>query len=77
MKHRALYLAFAIVLALAPAAHAQIKIGIGGPVTGPDATFGAQLRMGVEQAVEDINASGGILGQPLIISVGDDADLSG
>jgi branched-chain amino acid transport system substrate-binding protein len=73
VKYRALYLALAIVLTLAPAAHAQIKIGIGGPVTGPDATFGAQLRMGVEQAVEDINASGGILGQPLIISVGDDA----
>jgi branched-chain amino acid transport system substrate-binding protein len=60
-------------IACMPAAHAQIRIGIGGPITGPDATFGGQLRMGVEQAVEDINASGGILGQRLIVSVGDDA----
>lgn len=73
MKRRAACLAFAIALASMQAAYAQIRIGIGGPVTGPDATFGAQMRMGVEQAVEDINASGGILGQQLIISTGDDA----
>ena len=60
-------------IACVPAAHAQIRLGIGGPISGPDATFGGQLRMGVEQAVEDINASGGILGQQLIVSVGDDA----
>ena len=63
----------AIVLAGVPGANAQIKIGIGGPITGPDAVFGAQLRMGAGQAVEDINASGGILGQQMTISAGDDA----
>ncbi len=52
---------------------AEIRIGVGGPITGPDAVFGAQLRNGVEQAVEDINAAGGILGQTLSLSVGDDA----
>lgn len=55
------------------AAPARTRIGIGGPVAGPDATLRARSRMGVEQAVEDSNASGGILGQQLIISVGDDA----
>lgn len=69
------FVAFACFIAVTfvPTAHAQIRIGIGGPITGPDATFGGQLRMGVEQAVEDINASGGILGQQLIVSIGDDA----
>ncbi len=57
----------------AGAALAEIKIGVGGPMTGPDATFGAQLRNGVEQAVEDINSEGGVLGQKLALSVGDDA----
>ena len=54
-------------------ASAQIKIGIGGPMTGGSAAFGAQIKQGTEQAVADINAAGGILGQKLVISsVGDD-----
>ena len=47
-----------------PAA-AQIKIGVAGPLTGGNAAFGAQLKNGVEQAVEDINAAGGIHGQKI------------
>jgi branched-chain amino acid transport system substrate-binding protein len=54
-------------------AFADIKLGIGAPVTGPDATFGAQLRMGAEQAVADANAAGGILGQKVSVEVGDDS----
>ena len=45
---------------------------VGGPITGGSAAFGAQLKNGVEQAVEDINAAGGILGQKIVLSVGDD-----
>lgn len=59
-------------LALAVPAQAQIRLGVAGPITGPNAAFGAQLRNGVEQAVEDINAAGGILGQRIVLSVGDD-----
>lgn len=59
-------------LALAVPAQAQIRLGVAGPITGPNASFGAQLRHGVEQAVEDINAAGGILGQRIQLSVGDD-----
>ena len=59
-------------LALAVPAHAQIRLGVAGPITGPNASFGAQLRNGVEQAVEDINAAGGILGQRITLSIGDD-----
>ena len=51
---------------------ADIKIGVAGPITGPNAAFGAQLKNGVEQAVEDINAAGGILGSKLVMSIGDD-----
>src|SRR5208282_4880690 len=54
------------------AAHAQIKIGVAGPITGANATFGAQLTQGVEQAVEDINKAGGILGQKVEVEPGDD-----
>src|SRR6478735_1502923 len=64
--------ALGLGLAFSSAASAQIKIGVAGPITGPNAAFGAQLKNGVEQAVEDINAAGGILGQKIAVSVGDD-----
>jgi branched-chain amino acid transport system substrate-binding protein len=65
-------IALGLGMAFASAANAQIKIGIAGPITGPNAAFGAQLKNGTEQAVEDINAAGGIMGQKLQLSVGDD-----
>ena len=66
-------LAFAVAIATAGAASAQVKIGMGGPITGPNAATGAQMKNGVDQAVEDINKAGGILGQKLSASYGDDA----
>ena len=65
-------LALVGVVAAAPAS-AQIKIGTAGPITGSNATFGAQLKAGAEQAVADINAKGGVLGKKLELSIGDDA----
>ena len=65
-------LAFAVLLAGLPPAHAEIRIGIAGPMTTGDAAFGAQMRAGVEQAIDDINAAGGLLGQTLTPAVGDD-----
>ncbi|MGZ5725408.1 MAG: branched-chain amino acid ABC transporter substrate-binding protein, partial [Caldimonas sp.] len=58
--------------AAATTAQAQVKLAIGGPITGGSAAFGAQLRNGVEQAVEDINAAGGIMGQKITVGYGDD-----
>ena len=58
----ALGLAFGLRLAFADTATAQVRLGVGGPMTGGAAAFGAQLRQGIEQAVADINAQGGILG---------------
>src|SRR5262249_14667800 len=48
------------------------KLGGPRPITGGSAACGAQLKNGVEQAVEDINAAGGILGQKIQVFVGDD-----
>jgi len=62
----------ATTLAAAPAA-AQIQIATVGPMTGEYATFGQQMKAGAEQAVADINKAGGVLGQQLVLSVGDDA----
>src|SRR5204862_3380879 len=67
-------LALGTGLALIGTASAQdISIGIAGPMTGGEATFGRQMKNGAEQAVADINASGGVLGKQLKLEVGDDA----
>ena len=65
-------LPLALTLLFATASQAQVKIGVAGPITGANAAFGAQLTQGVEQAVEDINKSGGILGQKLEVEPADD-----
>ncbi|MEW5962586.1 MAG: branched-chain amino acid ABC transporter substrate-binding protein [Pseudomonadota bacterium] len=65
-------IALAAGLALAGAAEAQIKIGVTGPLTGPNAAFGAQIKNGAEQAAADINAAGGIMGQMVELKFGDD-----
>ena len=65
-------IALSAMVAFAGGAQAQIKLGVAGPITGPNAAFGAQLKNGVDQAVEDINAAGGVLGQRITVSVGDD-----
>ena len=56
-----------------PAAQAQTRIAVAGPMTGQYAAFGQQMKEGAEQAVADINQAGGVLGQPLQLVVGDDA----
>src|SRR5664279_1356724 len=65
-------LSLAGALLIGGGAEAQIKIGVAGPITGPNASFGAQLTQGVGQAAEDFNKSGGILGQKISVEQGDD-----
>src|SRR5918996_1169510 len=61
-------------LALASPALAQdISVGVAGPMTGAEATFGTQLKNGAEAAVADINGAGGVLGKKLKLEIGDDA----
>ncbi|MDF2998969.1 MAG: Extracellular ligand-binding receptor [Xanthobacteraceae bacterium] len=66
-------IALGAAMAFAAPASAQVKVGVGGPITGPNATFGAQLKNGADQWAADVNAAGGILGQKVELSVGDDA----
>jgi len=72
MKTTKLALALVAAVAFAGSAQAQIKFGVTGPFTGPNASFGAQIKNGVEQAVADVNAAGGINGQKITLSYGDD-----
>jgi len=69
----ALLASAALVFALSGAAWADITIATAGPMTGQYAAFGAQMKAGAEQAVEDLNAKGGVNGQKLVLQVGDDA----
>jgi len=65
-----LTLGFAV--ALAGTASAEVKFGMAGPITGPSAATGAQMKNGVDQAATDINKAGGILGQKITVEYGDD-----
>lgn len=52
----------------------EVRVGVATPLTGPAAAFGEQVKNGAEQAAKDINAAGGILGSPLTLKMGDDAN---
>ncbi len=71
-KH-SLLVAVAATAMTASVAKADIAVATAGPITGQYATFGEQMKKGMEQAVADINAAGGVLGQKLKMEVGDDA----
>src|SRR5262245_39086459 len=65
-------LGFSTVL-LASTAWADIQIATVGPITGQYAAFGEQMKRGIEMAVKDINEAGGVNGEKLAVSIGDDA----
>jgi branched-chain amino acid transport system substrate-binding protein len=65
--------ASALVAISAGAAQAEIVIATAGPMTGQYAVFGEQMQKGAEQAVKDLNAAGGVLGEEIVLRVGDDA----
>jgi branched-chain amino acid transport system substrate-binding protein len=54
-------------------ARADILIGIAGPLSGANAVFGNELRVGATAAVTAINSAGGINGENLALIEGDDA----
>jgi branched-chain amino acid transport system substrate-binding protein len=64
--------AAALVLAsFVPAAQAEpakgepVYLGVSGPLTGPNAQYGAQWKQGFDLALDEINGAGGINGRPL------------
>lgn len=58
--------------AQATASLPDIRIGLAAPLTGDQATFGAQLKTGVEFAIEMVNANGGIAGRKIELVTRDD-----
>lgn len=68
-----LALALSLALGLSGVARAEVRIGVAGPHTGPSAAIGEQYWRGASQAAADINAAGGINGQPIALIKGDDA----
>lgn len=78
MKHRvlsALIGAAGLSLALGTASVQAAKpcVGASLPITGPTAWAADSIRMGVEVAMAEINAKGGVLGQRLNFVAYDDA----
>src|ERR671910_1612873 len=57
----------------ASAALADIQIAAAGPMTGQYASFGEQLKRGADMAVAELNEAGGVNGEKLSLSIGDDA----
>ena len=64
--------ALTALVAFSGSAWADVLLGVAGPITGPNAAFGAQLQKGAEMAAADINAAGGMNGEQIKVSVGDD-----
>lgn len=64
----------AALLALAGSAHGQdtIKVGMNGALTGPCASLGKDALHGLELAVDEINAKGGVKGRKIELLVKDD-----
>jgi branched-chain amino acid transport system substrate-binding protein len=63
---------FIIFTLLTLPAHADIVVGVVGPMTGTYAQFGDQMLHGAQVAVDDINAKGGISGELLLLQPEDD-----
>ena len=78
MMHRlALYAGACSLLAAtlcAGTASAQdIKLGTVIPLSGPGASYGASIQQGLDMAMREINAAGGINGHKITLDVADDA----
>jgi branched-chain amino acid transport system substrate-binding protein len=70
---RILILAMSAPITLTGGAVAQtMKIGVTGPFTGPSLSMGVSLRDGAKLAVSEINRSGGIMGQQVVLVERDD-----
>jgi branched-chain amino acid transport system substrate-binding protein len=56
----------------APLGHAEVRIGLAAPLTGPMAWAGAVTQRSAEFALEDLKARGGVLGEQMEIVTADD-----
>lgn len=69
------FLALAVAAALGASSivQADIKIGVAGPMTGANASFGKQYMKGAQAAADAINKTGGVNGEQIVLVAGDDA----
>ena len=69
LSRRSLLLSAAAAPFLGPAGQAlaadPVTVGISGPLTGPNAEYGAAWKRGFDLALEGVNGAGGIGGRPL------------
>jgi branched-chain amino acid transport system substrate-binding protein len=68
-----LAIAVATALGVSSLAQADLKIGVAGPMTGANASFGQQYMKGAQAAADAINAAGGVNGEKIVLVAGDDA----
>jgi ABC-type branched-chain amino acid transport systems, periplasmic component len=50
----------------------EIKVGVYVSLTGDTSTFGTQSRDGIQFAVDELNAAGGVLGKKIVLDIQDD-----
>jgi branched-chain amino acid transport system substrate-binding protein len=75
MKIRSLLLSFALTLAATAAE--PIKVGEFACLTGKDATFGQSQHKGIQLALEEINAAGGVLNRQIELITEDNQSKNG
>jgi branched-chain amino acid transport system substrate-binding protein len=71
-RYAKLLLGTAIALCAVDNAAGQVRVGISLPMTGPLAFYGVQIKSGVDQAIDDLNERGGVLGTPIELLTYDD-----
>ena len=68
---------WSFVAALAAVAAEPIKLGEFGPFTGKEAALGQLSHRGVQMAVDELNARGGLLGRPVVVIMEDNQSRPG
>lgn len=71
-KLRNLTCAAALAIFGAGIAAADTMLGASAPMTGPRALLGHHFQQGVRMAIEEVNAAGGVLGEPVDVIFADD-----
>lgn len=72
-SNRILFASASILIGLSMTAHAEdIKIGLAGPLSGPQAYFGTTWLNGAQLYVDQVNANGGIDGNTVVLVPADD-----
>ncbi len=56
-----------------PASATEIKVGEYASLTGDTATFGQSTHQGIQMAIDEVNAAGGVAGKKIVLTTEDDA----